>query len=107
MCMRGEFEYVTVNGRKVKIDKCLVPIIKGLNSEGIMTVESCCGHGETEGHILAYQDGEPRLFVVYEIGKKSLDIWNKHYRRLAEISEEKTKMQKPPKDKMIRSTENK
>jgi len=60
---------------------------------------------------LAYQDGKPRMIVLYELGKKSLEIWNKKYRRMAEISEEKTKiktkMQNTLHDKMIRSTENK
>ena len=109
MCKRGEFEYCVIKGRKVKIDKCIAPIVKALNNGGIETAESCCEHGEEEGHILAYQDGKPRMIILYELGKKSLEIWNKKYRRMAEISEEKTKtkMQKTLHDKMIRSTENK
>jgi len=75
----------------VQIDLCLVPIIDALNAAGILTAECCCGHSEEEGHILAYQDGEPRLFVIYEIGKISIDKYQERYRRFSELSEEKTK----------------
>jgi len=91
MCKRGDFVDCVVQGRKQKIDRCIAPIVNALNDAGIITVESCCGHGETEGHILAYQDGMARLFVIYEIGRVSTDKFREHYRKLAEESEEKTK----------------
>ena len=35
MCKRGEFEYCVIKGRKVKIDKCIAPIVRALNNGGI------------------------------------------------------------------------
>lgn len=91
MCMRGDTVPLVIKGRRVEIDRCIAPIVKALNDAGIETAESCCGHGEVEGHILAYQDGKHRLFVVYELGEKSRLAYEEKYRRYAEISEEKTK----------------
>ena len=34
-----------------KIDKCIAPIVRALNSNGIYTTQSCCGHGKTDGYI--------------------------------------------------------
>ena len=90
MCQRGEFEYCVVKGMRIEVDRCIAPIVNALNGAGIETVESCCGHGETEGHILAYQDGKHRLFIIYEMGAVSEKEYQRRYRRLAELSEEKT-----------------
>ena len=30
---------------KVPVDKCIAPIVQALNSAGIQTLGSCCGHG--------------------------------------------------------------
>jgi len=91
VCRRGDFTTCVINGRKAKIDRCIAPIIDALNAAGIVTAESCCGHGEEEGHILAYQDGEHRLIIVYEQGQTSEKVFQARYRRYAELSEEKTK----------------
>ena len=91
MCKRGEFEYCVIKGRKVKIDRCIAPVINALNGAGTETAESCCGHGEEEGHILAYQGGEHRLFIIYGIGAPSEKMFQEKYRQFAELSEEKTK----------------
>jgi len=61
MCERGDTVKCNVLGRGVMIDRCIAPIINALNEVGLVTAESCCGHGETEGHILFYQDGKGRV----------------------------------------------
>ena len=40
----------------VGIDRCIAPLVKGLNDSGIRTVASCCGHGKRPGNI-ALADG--------------------------------------------------
>lgn len=91
MCKRGDFVDCIVSGRKVQVDRCIAPIINALNDAGIITAESCCGHGEEEGHIVAYQGGQARLLVVYALGEPSIEMFQNKYRRMAELSEEKTK----------------
>lgn len=39
------------NGARVGIDVCIHPDIERLWSLGVMTIESCCGHGRTAGYI--------------------------------------------------------
>lgn len=38
------------------IDRCIVPIVGGLNAAGVLTAASCCGHGKGPGSIIL-QDG--------------------------------------------------
>lgn len=37
--------------RPWKIDACIAPIVKALNEGGVLTVQSCCGHGRGPGRI--------------------------------------------------------
>lgn len=48
--LRGGVSYVT------DIDPCIAPIVQALNTAGIPTAESCCGHGEHYG-LIFLQDG--------------------------------------------------
>lgn len=34
------------------IDACIADIVKALNSGGVVTIGSCCGHGKSDGSIL-------------------------------------------------------
>lgn len=34
------------------IDRCIAPIVDALNTAGIATASSCCGHGKHPGSIL-------------------------------------------------------
>ncbi len=45
-------------------DPCLAPLIVALNSSGIKTVASCCGHGKIPGNI-ALADG--RELIIKEM----------------------------------------
>ena len=51
MCLRGEKATAKVlakNGRmiRVQVDRCMADLITHLNSAGIATDSSCCGHGD-------------------------------------------------------------
>ena len=41
-------EFVEINGKKVEIDKKLIPLIKGLNKVGLETL-ACCENFEKDG----------------------------------------------------------
>lgn len=61
------------------IDECLKPIIKALNSVGVKTVASCCGHGKQPGNI-ALADGReiiilPNYETSRELERRNKDIW--------------------------------
>lgn len=34
------------------VDTCIADIVQALNTAGIYTIASCCGHGETDGSII-------------------------------------------------------
>ena len=50
MCKWGTDKKVKVirGNKKVKIDKCLAPLVKMLNKYGIETIACCCGHGKSQ-----------------------------------------------------------
>ena len=37
--------------REFGIDACIAPIVKALNEGGVITTQSCCGHGKEPGSI--------------------------------------------------------
>jgi hypothetical protein len=41
----------TPAGKIVGIDRCLLNDVRKLWADGIETIESCCGHGQTAGYI--------------------------------------------------------
>ena len=43
------------------VDKCIAQIVDALNSAGVYTSGSCCGHGKTDGSIVLH-DG--RILVI-------------------------------------------
>jgi hypothetical protein len=43
------------------VDRCLAPLVEALNSAGILTASSCCGHGLTDGSILLHDGRELRI----------------------------------------------
>lgn len=46
----------------VPVDACIAPLVRALNNGGILTVASCCGHGNGPGRI-TLQDG--RELAIY------------------------------------------
>lgn len=60
-------EYVEVNPHTpvpADVDRCIALIVKALNVAGLITVQSCCGHGKQPGSI-ALVDGR-EVFIVQD-----------------------------------------
>lgn len=59
-------------GRKeFLVDACIVPLVKALNTAGIFTDASCCGHGNRPGTIFL-MDGR-MLLIFPEEGGRAFD----------------------------------
>ena len=69
MCKHNDVELVVLNHKGVYIDRCIVPYVKALNTNGITTAMSCCGHGEVEGSIITMFENQYRLVVIGPIEK--------------------------------------
>jgi len=46
MCNKRNKSKIEVDGRKIKIDSCMVPLIRMLNHSNIEVYACCCGHGK-------------------------------------------------------------
>lgn len=55
----------------VEVDRCIANLVRALNTNGIRTATSCCGHGEHDGFIKVIENGEERLLIVCQPGKES------------------------------------
>ena len=89
MCAWGDTEEIVLNHRRVNIDKCIVPYVKALNTNGIQTAMSCCGHGEIDGSILTTYKGEYRLIIICPPGLESLKRFKDVYQRSQEVNDTK------------------
>ena len=70
MCEQGDTtEVVLANADCVQVDSCIAQIVLCLNAGDIMTVASCCGHGNRPGNI-ALEDGRELVIAPnYEAGR--------------------------------------
>ena len=58
----ARLSYTGKDRKAVKgIDSCIAPLVQALNSAGIYTANSCCGHGREDGWITLH-DG--RMLVI-------------------------------------------
>lgn len=57
-------------GRPRNIDNCIAPLVKALNSAGLVTIASCCGHGKQPGSIVFVDGREIRIFKNYNDARK-------------------------------------
>lgn len=49
-------------GRSAKLDRCIADEINRLNSKGIITIASCCGHGiYPKTIVILHKDGKTRI----------------------------------------------
>jgi len=63
-CDIGTYEHtipMPIRGRRRDIDFCIADIVCSLNASNIITVASCCGHGEIDGRI-DLEDG--RIIII-------------------------------------------
>ena len=64
--------------KTVDVDRCIWDLINKLNSAGIVTISSCCGHGRRPGSVILGNGQELLLIKDYEEGRKIDDILNKN-----------------------------
>ena len=57
MCNSRNSTKTYINGKYIKLDKCISSLIMYLNFYGIETVASCCGHSKYQMTIIANFDG--------------------------------------------------
>jgi hypothetical protein len=58
-CNIGTYDHTVpmpIKGKVQYVDYCISSIVAALNAANIITVNSCCGHGEMEGSIIL-EDG--------------------------------------------------
>ena len=62
MCQHDGYSLVLTNrGSVVKVDTCLRAVLQFLNDIGIMTYDSCCGHGHEYEHITIGEEDATRV----------------------------------------------
>lgn len=57
-----------------KIDRCLAPLIKMLNEDGIKTTSCCCGHGKTKKSYIGIQGKNIHLGMFEDTGLVSINL---------------------------------
>jgi hypothetical protein len=61
MCRQPDAEMVfTADGSVRRVDACMRSLVQFLNDKGVQTFDSCCGHGESWGHITIRVEDEER-----------------------------------------------
>jgi len=54
-----------INGQVCGVDRCIVDLVAALNAGGLVTLDSCCGHGKTSG-VIFLQDGRKLTIGTFE-----------------------------------------
>ncbi len=67
---------VDVSGKRVLVDDCIAPLVKGLNVGGIETVGCCCGHGRAPGWIHLKDDRYLILAPHKQFVSNKYEIWD-------------------------------
>lgn len=49
-CPAG-FNGQNLNRTMVSVDSCIADLVRALNDSGVLTLDSCCGHGKGPGEI--------------------------------------------------------
>jgi hypothetical protein len=94
MCKTRSASSVIINGKKVRVDTCLKPIIERLNELGVKTYMCCCGHGRYKPTIL-YKPINSRCIYEFLSGwmmigdKRFYKKDSKGYFYIPQIEEEK------------------
>ena len=70
---KGRFVFITgcevetiqlIDGKKIKVDKCLAPLLQAMNDYGIKTTYSCCGHGyDKDSGIVIKENGKSKTIT--------------------------------------------
>lgn len=70
MCEWNTTKILEISGRPRDIDACIYPIVRALNDAGLITVASCCGHGNRPGNIALADKRELIISPDYETGRR-------------------------------------
>jgi len=46
MCNKRNSKWITIDGRRFRVDSCIRNLIDNLNDRGIETIGCCCGHNK-------------------------------------------------------------
>jgi len=64
------FEPRTNGMKTARVDSCIAPIVQALNSAGIKTIASCCGHNKRQGNIVLGDERELFIIPNYKFARK-------------------------------------
>lgn len=70
MCEWGLNKIIEINGRWWRIDACIADEVQLLNSRGIRTIGSCCGHSKFPGRIILSLVDENTVLNARAMGLK-------------------------------------
>ena len=77
MCTHGTLKEVTITPKpfNVKLDACIAEEIVWLNSQGVYTANSCCGHGKGKPKALIYANhGSVKKAIEMGYDPKPVDM---------------------------------
>lgn len=69
---KGNLLVHLANGKQVHVDPCIQLLVQALNNAGVLTTNSCCGHGQRPGWI-ALADGRHVLIAADHAEMRRMD----------------------------------
>ena len=70
MCEQGNtIAMLDAKKKVIDVDMCIASLVRALNSYGVQTVASCCGHGKRPGNITLADGRELIIAPDYETGR--------------------------------------
>jgi len=83
MCHRinnkNQFKKIQIDNQFVKVDQCMVKLIKDLNKNGIKTYSCCCGHYRKNIPHIGYFSTNKNIWNITKFIRKHKPHWNKYY----------------------------
>ncbi|MBW2675344.1 MAG: hypothetical protein JRD89_18355 [Deltaproteobacteria bacterium] len=80
-CDVGTYKHtipIIINNRVRDIDWCIAPIVKALNTAGITTIASCCGHGKRFANIALIDGREILICPDFDMARKAERAISEH-----------------------------
>jgi len=86
MCEHGQTEVLRVNVPASlsytgearwtfkHVDQCIAPVVSALNAAGVLTANSCCGHGKVPASIIL-QDGRDLTALATRVDGRTPTRW--------------------------------
>ncbi len=69
-------EYIK-GSRFATVDRCIAPVVQALNDASILTIASCCGHGNLTGSIILDDNRVLEIHPDFAIWIKDQNHFNK------------------------------